>query len=403
MVFTFQTSENLSRVAPSATIAMSRRAKEMASRGLDVINLSAGEPDFPTPTHVCEAAKDAIIAGKTGYTVVDGIAELKQAAITKFSRDNNLSFTAEKIHISPGGKASIFNAFMATLNPGDEVIIPAPCWVSYPEMARLCGANVVIIPTHSASGFKITPEQLSAAITPRTKWLCLNSPNNPTGAVISKAEYSALAVVLRKHSHVMVMTDDIYEHILYTDGEFATLLHAAPDMAERILIVNGVSKAYAMTGWRIGVAAGSKPLIAAMSKVISQTTSNACSISQWAAAAALTGPQDYLAARTDSFRTRRDTVAAAINGMTHLSCLVPGGAFYIFANCSAALGMTSRGGARISNDLELCNAVLEEALVALVPGSAFHAPGHFRLSYASSREELDAAMARLSDFCDGLI
>ncbi|WP_017930942.1 pyridoxal phosphate-dependent aminotransferase [Robiginitomaculum antarcticum] len=403
MSFTFKPSENLSRVAPSATIAMSRRAKDKAACGLDVINLSAGEPDFATPEHICAAARDAIAAGKTGYTVVDGITELKQAAVSKFARDNDLAFTTDQIHISPGGKASIFNAFMATLNPDDEVIIPAPCWVSYPEMVKLCGAKPVIVPTTAASDFKITQEQLSSAITPNTKWLCLNSPNNPTGAVINNAEYGALAEVLRAKTHVMVMTDDIYEHIIYEPGGFATLLNAAPDLADRTLIVNGVSKAYAMTGWRIGVAAGPRPLIAAMGKVISQTTSNACSISQWASVAALSGVQEYLVDRRENFRARRDVVASAINHTDRLSCMVPGGAFYIFADCSQTFGMTSAGGALISDDLDFCNAVLDEALVALVPGSAFHAPGHFRLSYASSREELDKALTRLGKFCADLV
>jgi len=403
MSFVFKPSDNLARVAPSATMAMSKRAKDMAARGVDVINLSAGEPDFDTPDHVVQAAIEAMAKGHTGYTVVDGIAELKSAACVKFRRDNNLDYNNHNIHISPGGKASIFNALKATLNPLSQVIIPAPCWVSYPEMVRLCGGEPVVVPTTAATGFKITAAQLSAAITPKTKWLCLNSPSNPTGAVISKSEYEALAKVLRAHPHVMIMTDDIYEHLVYAKAGFTTLLNAAPDLADRTLIINGVSKGYAMTGWRIGIAAGPEPMIKAMSKVMSQTTSNACSISQWASIAAIAGPQDYLADRRESFRARRDSVAKSVSNIKYLSCDIPDGAFYIFANCEAAFGKTSAGGALISDDLSFCDALLDEAHLALVPGSAFHAPGHLRLSYASSQDELTEAMTRLDHFCRGLL
>lgn len=403
MSFVFKPSDNLSRVAPSATMAMSKRAKDMAARGVDVINLSAGEPDFATPDHIVQAAIEAMAQGHTGYTVVDGIPELKAAACVKFKRDNDLEFNNSNIHISPGGKASIFNALKATLNHLSQVIVPAPCWVSYPEMVKLCGGKPVIVPTTAEAGFKITPAQLEAAITPHTKWLCLNSPSNPTGAVLTQDEYEALAEVLRAHPHVMIMTDDIYEHLVYDAAGFTTLLNAAPDLADRTLIVNGVSKGYSMTGWRIGIAAGPEPLIRAMSKVMSQTTSNACSISQWASIAAIAGPQDYLTARRESFRARRDKVAAQVNAIDVLSCDVPGGAFYIFANCQKAIGKSSAGGRAITDDISFCDVLLDEAHLALVPGSAFHSPGHFRISYASSQLELDDAMTRLSAFCEALI
>lgn len=403
MSFVFKPSDNLARVAPSATMAMSKRAKDMAARGVDVINLSAGEPDFATPDHVVKAAIEAMAQGHTGYTVVDGIPELKSAACEKFKRDNDLEFKNYNIHISPGGKASIFNALKATLNHLSQVIIPAPCWVSYPEMVRLCGGEPVVIATTEATGFKLTAAQLEAAITPQTKWLCLNSPSNPTGAVITKSEYEALADVLRAHPQVMIMTDDIYEHLVYAPHKFTTLLNVAPDLADRTLIVNGVSKGYAMTGWRIGIAAGPEPLIQAMSKVMSQTTSNACSISQWASIAAISGPQDYLASRRESFKARRDRVVKSVSDIQYLSCDVPDGAFYIFANCKAAIGKTSAGGAVISDDLSFCDELLNEAHVALVPGSAFHSPDHIRMSYASSQSELNEAMKRLNIFCDGLI
>lgn len=403
MRFEFKPSDNLARVAPSATMAMSKRAKDMFARGVDVINLSAGEPDFPTPHHVVEAAIDAMAKGHTGYTVVDGIAELKSAACQKFKRDNDLEFENSNIHISPGGKASIFNALKATLNPLSQVIIPAPCWVSYPEMVRLCGGEPVVVPTTSEAELKITPKQLDAAITPQTKWLCLNSPSNPTGAVIKRREYEALAEVLRAHPHVMIMTDDIYEHLVYDAEGFCTLLNAAPDLADRTLIVNGVSKGYSMTGWRIGIAAGPQPLIAAMSKVMSQTTSNACSISQWASIAAISGPQDYLVTRRESFRARRDRVTEAVNNIAVLSCDIPSGAFYVFANCQAAYGKMSAAGKAITDDLSFCDALLDEAHLACVPGSAFHAPGHIRMSYASSQDELDEAMNRLAAFCSALV
>jgi len=403
MRFEFIPSDNLARVAPSATMAMSGRAKDMAARGIDVINLSAGEPDFPTPHHVVEAAIDAMAKGHTGYTAVDGILELKSAACNKFKRDNKLEFENSNIHISPGGKASIFNALKATLNPLSQVIIPAPCWVSYPEMVKLCGGQPIVVPTTSATEFKITPAQLEAAITPQTKWLCLNSPSNPTGAVISQSEYEALAEVLRGYPQVMIMTDDIYEHLVYDDSGFCTLLNVAPDLADRTLIVNGVSKGYSMTGWRIGIAAGPQPLISAMSKVMSQTTSNACSISQWASIAAISGPQDFLSPRRESFRARRDSVTHVVNTIEALSCDSPSGAFYVFANCQAAFGKTSAGGKAITDDLSFCDALLDEAYVAVVPGSAFHAPGHIRMSYASSQGELNEAMKRLGAFCSALV
>jgi aspartate aminotransferase len=395
-------SENLSRVAPSATMAVTQAAREMKAAGIDVIGLGAGEPDFDTPDHIKAAAIKAINEGKTNYTNVDGIPELKEAICAKFKRDNDLSYTPSQINVSPGGKPVIYNALMATLSAGDEVIVPAPCWVSYPEMVKLCGATPVVVPCDMASGFKLTPEQLEAAITPKTRWLMLNSPSNPTGAAYSGADLKALSEVLLRHPHVMVFTDDIYEHLVYDGFEFATIAQVEPALYERTLTMNGLSKAYAMTGWRIGYGAGPEWLIKAMAKVMSQSTSNPSSISQWAGVTALNGPHDFIAKRNIAFSARRNAVVAGLNKAEGLSCATPDGAFYVYPNCAAVIGKTSKGGQKIENDTDFATALLKESHVAVVPGGAFHGSPHFRISYATSMEQLKEASARIQDFCAAL-
>lgn len=391
--------ENLSRVAPSATMAVTQTAREMKAAGIDVIGLGAGEPDFDTPDHIKQAAIEAIRDGKTNYTNVDGIPELKAAIISKFKRDNDLEYSPAQINVSPGGKPVIFNAFMATLNAGDEVIVPAPCWVSYPEMVKLCGGTPLIVPCTMESGFKLTAEQLEASISPRTRWLVLNSPSNPTGAAYSASELRALAEVLMRHPHVMVFTDDIYEHVVYDGFEFATMAQAAPELYSRTLTMNGLSKAYAMTGWRIGYAGGPEWLIKAMAKVMSQSTSNPSSISQWAGVTALNGPHDFIAERNKAFTLRRNAVVAGLNVAQGLDCAVPDGAFYVYPDCGQLLGKTSAGGQKIENDTDFAAALLKEAHVAVVPGGAFHGSPNFRISYATSMEQLDEACARIQEFC----
>ncbi len=395
-------SENLSRVAPSATMAVTQAAREMKAAGIDVIGLGAGEPDFDTPDHIKAAAIKAINEGKTNYTNVDGIPELKEAICAKFKRDNDLSYTPSQINVSPGGKPVIYNALMATLSAGDEVIVPAPCWVSYPEMVKLCGATPVVVPCDMASGFKLTPEQLEAAITPKTRWLMLNSPSNPTGAAYSGADLKALSEVLLRHPHVMVFTDDIYEHLVYDGFEFATIAQVEPALYERTLTMNGLSKAYAMTGWRIGYGAGPEWLIKAMAKVMSQSTSNPSSISQWAGVTALNGPHDFIAKRNIAFAARRNAVVAGLNNAEGLSCATPDGAFYVYPNCAAVIGKTSKGGQKIENDTDFATALLKESHVAVVPGGAFHGSPHFRISYATSMEQLEKACARIQGFCAAL-
>lgn len=393
-------SNTLLSVQASATIAISQKAREMISQGLDVITLSAGEPDFDTPEHISLAAVEAIATGHTRYTNVDGIADLKFEICHKFRVDNNLKYSPDQINVSPGGKAVIFNALLATLNPNDEVIIPAPCWVSYPEMVRLCGGDPKIVFCDSLSGFKLTADLLKSAITSKTKWLFLNSPSNPTGACYSAEELKALGAVLLAHPDILVLTDDIYEKIIYDARKFATIASVVPELHDRTLTMNGVSKSYAMTGWRLGYGGGPEWLISAMRKVMSQSTSNPSSITQWAALAALKGPQGFLSDWRKIFQTRRDFVCSEINSIQHLDCLTPQGAFYVFVDCSELIGRTSRSGRDLNSDLEIVNALLEEALVAVVPGSAFHAPGHFRLSFASSQENLNIAMNRIRKFCD---
>lgn len=369
-------------------MAITQTARDMRAAGRDVISLSAGEPDFDTPQHIGDAATEAMNAGATRYTAVDGIPELKEAIIRKFKRDNDLSYSTDQINVSPGGKPVIFNALAVTIGPGDEVIIPAPCWVSYPDMVKLCGGTPIMVPCGSETGFKLTAAALEAAITPKTKWLMLNSPSNPTGAAYTANELLALANVLRAHPQIMILCDDIYEHLVYDGFSFATMAQVAPDLSGRTLTMNGVSKAYAMTGWRIGYAGGPSWLIAAMRKYMGQTTSNPASVSQWAAVAALNGDQSFLENWRATYAERRNRVVARLNEMNGVSCLIPPGAFYAFADIS-----------RITeNDAEFALRLLEQTGVATVPGSAFHAPGHIRLSYAASLPELDAAMDRLDGF-----
>ena len=399
---TFIISQNLARVANSATMAVTQTAREMKAAGIDVIGLGAGEPDFDTPDHIKQAAIKAIQDGKTNYTNVDGIPELKSAIATKFKRDNALSYTAAQINVSPGGKPVIFNALLATLNAGDEVVIPAPCWVSYPEMVKLCSGTPVIVPCDMSSGFKLTAEQLEAAITPKTRWLMLNSPSNPTGAAYSAVELKALSDVLLRHPRIMILTDDIYEHLVYDGFKFATIAQVEPALYDRTLTMNGLSKAYAMTGWRIGYGGGPEWLIKAMAKVMSQSTSNPSSISQWAGVTALNGPQDFMAKRNTAFAARRNAVVAALNDAEGLSCATPDGAFYVYPDCGELLGKTSPKGQKIENDTDFAAALLKESHVAVVPGGAFHGSPNFRISYAADMAQLDEACTRIQSFCKSL-
>lgn len=395
-------SEALGRVAPSATVAISQKARELAQQGRDIIALSAGEPDFDTPLNVRDAAKAAMDAGKTRYTNVDGIPELKAAVAAKFKRDNGLDVTAADCFVSSGGKQIIFNALMATLNPGDEVVVPVPYWVSYPEIVRLCGAEPVFAVADASTGFKLSPAVLEAAITPKTKWLLLNTPSNPTGAAYTAAELRGLADVLLRHEHVHILTDDIYEVLVYDGGSFATIAQVEPRLQARTLTMNGVSKSHAMTGWRIGFCTGPRPLLAAMTKLQGQSTSCPTSIAQWAAVEALNGPQDFLAEWREVFQARRDMVVAGLNANTGLDCLTPEGAFYVFPSCQRLLGKTSAGGTLLTTDEDFVLALLDETGVALVHGTAFGLPGHFRLSYAASNAELEEAVKRIKGFCAGI-
>ncbi len=395
-------SATLARVKPSPTIAMTTKAAELKAAGRDIIGLSAGEPDFDTPAHIREAAKEAIDAGKTRYTAVDGIPELKAAICEKFRRDNGLDYTPAEVTVGTGGKQVLYNALMATLNPGDEVIIPAPYWVSYPDMVRLAGGDPVIVAGSLETGFKITPDQLEAAITPRTKWLIFNSPSNPTGAGYSRDELVALTDVLMRHPQVWVLSDDIYEHIAFEGFTFATPAEVEPGLKDRTLTMNGVSKAYAMTGWRIGYAGGPAELIGAMRKIQSQSTSNPCSISQWAAVAALDGPQDYLRDNAAVFQRRRDLVVAMLNEAPGVTCPVPEGAFYVYPSIAGCIGKTSKAGTRITDDEAFATALLEETGTAAVFGAAFGLSPNFRVSYAAADDLLREACGRIQDFCAGL-
>ena len=395
-------SSALARVKPSATLAVTAKARELKRAGRDVIGLGAGEPDFDTPDNIKQAAIAAIQRGDTKYTDVDGTPELKAAIVAKFARENGLTYETSQIHVAPGGKAVLYNALVATLSPGDEVIVPAPYWVSYPDMVLLAGGEPVEIVGEAADGFKLKPEVLEAAITPRTRWLILNSPSNPTGAAYTRAELESLAGVLRRHPHVWVMTDDMYEHLVYGGFDYTTIAQVAPDLYERTLTVNGVSKAYAMTGWRIGYAGGPKPLIDLMRKVAGQTTSNPSSISQAAAVEALNGPQDFMAVRRAAFEKRRDLVVAMLNEAEGITCATPEGAFYVYPSAEGLMGKTTETGVVIDSDEVFARELLEAEGVAVVHGAAFGLSPFFRISYATSEDVLEEACKRIQRFCAGL-
>lgn len=395
-------SDTLARVKPSPTIAVTTKAGELKAAGKDVIGLGAGEPDFDTPQNIKDAAVAAIAAGKTKYTAVDGIPELKKAICAKLKRDNNLDYTPAQVSVGTGGKQILYNALMATLNPGDEVVIPAPFWVSYPDMVLLAGGEPVIAEASSQTAYKLTADQLEAAITPKTKWLIFNSPSNPTGAAYSWDELKALTDVLLRHPHVWVMTDDMYEHLVYDDFKFCTPAEVEPKLYDRTLTVNGVSKAYSMTGWRIGYAAGPTQLIGAMRKVQSQSTSNPCSISQWAALEALNGTQDFIPVNNATFKRRRDIAVAMLNAADGVTCPTPEGAFYVYPSIADCIGKTSAAGTKIDNDEIFATALLEETGVAVVFGAAFGLSPCFRVSYATSDEALTEACTRIQTFCAGL-
>ena len=395
-------SATLDRVKPSPTIAVTNKARELAAAGRDIIGLGAGEPDFDTPLNIREAAKRAIDEGRTKYTAVDGIPELKAAICAKFARENGLDYRPSQVTVGSGGKQVLYNALMATLNPGDEVIVPAPYWVSYPDMVLLAGGTPVVVECPFQTGFKLMPDQLEAAITPKTKWFIFNSPSNPTGAGYSRDELKALTDVLMRHPHVWVMTDDMYEHLVFDGFEFVTPAQVEPGLYDRTLTCNGVSKAYAMTGWRIGYAAGPEALIKAIGKVQSQSTSNPCSISQWAAVEALNGPQDYIHESRAAFQRRRDLVVSMLNEAPGISCPVPEGAFYVYPSIAGCIGKTSAGGAKIVDDEAFATALLEETGVAVVFGAAFGLSPAFRVSYATSDAALQEACKRIQGFCRGL-
>jgi len=392
-------SVTLSRVKPSATMATDQKARELKAQGRNIISLGAGEPDFDTPENIKEAAIRAIREGKTKYTTVDGIPELKEAIAAKFARENGLAYKPSQVNVSPGGKPVIFNAMMATLNPGDEVIVPAPYWVSYPDMVLLAGGTPVFAPTTAASGFKLKPAELEAVITPRTRWLILNSPSNPSGAAYTRDELKGLAEVLLRHPQVWILTDDMYEHLMFDDMTFWTIAQVEPALYERTLTMNGVSKAYAMTGWRIGYAAGPEPLIKLMAKVMSQSTSNPCSVSQYAAVEALNGTQDFIKPNAALFQKRRDLVVSMLNQASGLVCPTPEGAFYVYPSCEKLIGRTAPSGRVIGSDQDFANELLETEGVAVVFGAAFGLSPFFRISYATSEAVLEDACGRIQRFC----
>jgi aspartate aminotransferase len=396
-------SSAMGRIAPSPTLAMSTRVLELKAQGIDVIGLSAGEPDYDTPDFVKDAAIEAIRGGKTKYTAVDGIPELKAAIRAKFKRDNGIEYSAKQITVNAGGKHTLFNAIAATVDIGDEVIIPAPYWVSYPDIVQFAGGTPVILLAKAAANYKITPEQLNAAITPKTRWLILNSPSNPTGAAYSALELQALGEVLLKHPQVLLLTDDMYEHIWYAQQPFATMLQVCPDLYDRTLTMNGASKAYAMTGWRIGYAGGPEWIIKAMADLQSQSTSNPCSISQYAATAALNGPQDFLKERNAKFKERRDLVVSMLNDAPGLICPTPEGAFYVYPDASGVMGKTTPKGKKIETDADLIDYFLDEHRVAAVHGAAFGLSPGFRISYATSNEALREACTRIQSACADLV
>jgi aspartate aminotransferase len=395
--------EAVLRIKPSATIAASQKARELKNAGREIISLSTGEPDFDTPDNIKRAAMAAIERGETKYTPVAGIPELREAIVQKFKRENGLTYKPSQAIVGTGGKHILFNALLATVNPGDEVIIPAPYWVSYPDMVMIAGGKPVTVETSMEHGFKLQAEALDKAITPKTKWLILNSPSNPSGAAYTWAELKALTDVLLRHPHVWTLSDDIYEHLTYGDFKFATPAQVEPELIERTLTMNGVSKAYAMTGWRIGYAAGPEHLIKAMDTLQGQQTSGACSIAQWASVEALNGPQDFMAERRKIFETRRDLVVSMLNQSKYLSCPVPEGAFYVYPSCAGAIGRKTPEGRVINDDEEFATALLEAEGIAVVHGSAFGLGPNFRISYAAATEVLADACVKIQRFCASLM
>ena len=394
-------SNNLKKIKPSPTLAVTQKARELKAAGKDVIGLGAGEPDFDTPDNIKQAAISAIDAGDTKYTAVDGTPKLKKAIIEKFKRENKLNFETDQISVGAGGKQIIYNAMMATLNHGDEVIIPAPYWVSYPDIVLLAGGNPVIVKCSEKESFKISPEKLKNAITEKTKWLMLNSPSNPTGSCYTELEINSLADILKKHKQIHILSDDIYEHITYENFKFFTIAQVK-ELEDRILTMNGVSKAYAMTGWRIGYGAGPKELIKAMAKIQSQSTTNPSSISQAAAVEALNGKQDFIVERTKSFQQRRDFVLNELKSIKGVSCLKPEGAFYVFPSCTSLLGKKDSNGKFLKTDDDFVESLLENQGIAVVQGSAFGLNGFFRISYATSMDNLKKAMKKIKFFCENL-
>ena len=396
--------DSLNRIQPSATIAVSSKARQLKAEGRDIISLSAGEPDFDTPQNIKDAAKRALDEGKTKYTDVDGIPELKAAIAAKFKRDNGLDYKPSQVSVGTGGKQVLYNALLATLNPGDEVVLPAPCWVSYADIVLLGGATPVFAETRMEDGYRLRPEALDAAITSKTKWFVFNAPSNPTGAAYSREALKAITDVLMrpKNRHVWVLTDDMYEHLLYDGLTFFTPAQVEPGLYERTLTMNGLSKAYCMTGWRLGYAAGPEPLIKAMCKLQSQSTSNPSSITQWAAVEALNGPQDFIAENNKKFVERRDLVVALLNEAAGISCPRPEGAFYVYPSCAGAIGKATSKGVLIKNDEDFVTALLEDEGVAVVHGAAFAGSPAFRISYAASKESLEDACRRIQRFCGSL-
>lgn len=395
----FLESSALARVKPSATLAADAKARELKAQGKNVIGLAAGEPDFDTPDNIKDAAIRAIRDGKTKYTNVDGIPELKEAIVAKFQRENGLTYKTSQVNVSPGGKPVIWNAMIATLNPGDEVIVPTPYWVSYWDIVLLAGGKPVAVASTAEQGFKLQPADLEAAITPRTRWVLLNSPSNPSGAAYTRAELKALADVLLRHPHVWILTDDMYEHLVFGDFAFTTIAQVEPALYDRTLTMNGVSKAYAMTGWRIGYAAGPEPLIKAMAKVMSQTTSNPSSVSQWAAVEALNGTQEFIKPNAKLFEGRRDLVVSMLNQARGIHCPTPEGAFYVYPSCADLIGKTAPSGKVITSDADFAVELLETEGVAVVFGAAFGLSPFFRISYATANSVLEDACQRIQRFC----
>ncbi len=394
-------SDSLKKIKPSPTIAVTQKARELKAAGKDVIGLGAGEPDFDTPDNIKQAAIKAINDGDTKYTAVDGTPALKKAIVEKFKKENNLDYTTDQITVGAGGKHVIYNAMMATLNEGDEVIVPAPYWVSYPDMVLLAGGKPVIMECDEKQGFKINPNHLEKFITSKTKWIILNSPSNPTGACYSEQDIKAIAAILEKHNHVYILSDDIYEHVTYEGFKFFTIAQI-DNLKNRVLTMNGVSKAYSMTGWRIGYAAGPKDIVKAIAKIQSQSTTNPSSISQAAAVEALSGTQDFINERANSFQKRRDFVVNSLNSIDGIECLNPDGAFYVFPSCKGLMGKKDPNGNEIKSDTDFVQSLLENSGIAVVQGSAFGLEGFFRISYATSMDNLKKAMDKISNFCKSL-